>query len=234
MKLAFDTAGFPEQHGGMMICGIDWGGDPEKTMRDQDRDKYCRSFFSDDSSQWIMNRCIYRKRIVEWLGELGLKLESDPKKAGPLEKSISQINWLPDQSVNTAHQNNLARCTAEHDFFIQHLQHVRPSMVLFLSCDLLRALNTQPCLHKTEHILGKATSPVFESRELQVGERRHPRLKVGTQRFEKAFAVSLPHPAYWGGVADEYIAAFRDVVGPAMLQYLGRFRRQWSEPPDRQ
>jgi hypothetical protein len=223
-EVMFDTREFPEQRGGMLVCGINWGGDPATTSADPNRERYYRSFFSDASPE-VMNQCRYRDRILCWLSLLGLSLKTTPEDAGPLERSISQVNWLSDQTPDTSDQNNLTRCIAENEFFFRHLDYVRPSFILFLSCDLLRALNASQCLPEAESILGRrCADPGFSHQEVTVNGHRHPRFKVGMQRFDRSVAIALPHPASRRGVADAYIMAFRDSVGRVLAMYGDRIR----------
>ncbi len=223
--LQFDTKDYPEQKRGMLICGINWGGNPAVLQNDPNRARYHRSFFSDDSN-WVMNACKYRSRVLSWLRCLGLELESSPDRAGRLERSISQVNWLPTQSQNTHGQVNLQACAANWEFFLSHMRAVKPSLILFLSTDLLRALNTDPCLSQAMEILGKPGDMQFEHRDLVRNGMRHPRLKVGKQIFPEATAIALPHPGYRKGIADEYIKCFRNWIGEELREYA---RSQQSE-----
>jgi|GEM_PF-4272958 len=219
MTLQFDTASFPEQKCGMLVCGINWGGDKEDSITDPHRNRYYRSFFSDDSD-WVMNTCKYRSRILNWLTCLGLRLNTTPKSAGRLEKSISQVNWLPTQSQNTDGQDNFHACVENHEFFVEHLRVCAPSLILFLSADLLRALNTEPCLSRVQPILGQPGEMRFEHRDInKINGKQHPRLKVGKQYFSGATVISLPHPAYRQGILDDYIAEFREWIGVELEQY---------------
>lgn len=163
MDTVFDTACYPQQQRGMLVCGINWGGSAEVTWNDPNRDQYYPSFFS-DTSQWVMNSCKYRSRVLEWLKRLGMDLEGDPQKIERFEKSVSQRNWLSTQSVGQT--DSVGECARNDDFFFANLAAVNPSLVLFLSVDLLRALNAGPCLNKAETIFGKSEPPQFQSRDL--------------------------------------------------------------------
>lgn len=196
-------------------------------MRDPNRNRYYRSFFSDESDR-VINACRYRSRALEWLSQLGLKLETSPLRAGRLEKSIAQVNWLPSQSINTKGQNNYQACSRDWEFFMEHLRAVEPSLILFLSVDLLYALNSDPCRAHAIKVLGQPGDIQTEVRDLILQGTRHPGLKVGMQVFERATAIALPHPAYKRGVKDEYIASFRDWVGPALKKYA---QVQCEHPP---
>ena len=218
MPLQFDTKDYPEQRRGMLICGINWGGNAEALMSDPNRDRYHRSFFS-DGSDWVMHSSKYSSRVVSWLNHLGMMLQTSPPLAGRLEKSISQVNWLPSQSVSTQGQNNCEACAGHWEFFIEHLRAVEPSLILFLSVDLLYALNAEPCREHVADTLGRPGDIRVETRDLILSGKRHPRLRVGMQSFQRATAIALPHPAYRGGIADEYIACFRDWVGLELQQY---------------
>lgn len=225
--LQFDTQNYSEQKRGLLICGINWGGHSEDSMNDPNRDRYYKSFFSDES-KYVMNACRYRSRIVSWLNLLGLSLESDPRKVGRLERSISQVNWLPTQSVNTMNvdgRSSYEVCANDFDFFIEHLREVVPSFILFLSADLLRALNSERCLSQVQKILGSREEIKFGSKDLTLGAKQHPHLQVGMQFFSKATVVALPHPAYRKGIADEYIKLFDNWIGTELREY-GRAQRE--------
>jgi hypothetical protein len=168
-----------------------------------------------------MNSCKYRARVLYWLKLLGLDLETNPKKIGRLEKSTAQGNWRSTQSVNTREQSNIiVECIESNDFFFAHLCAINPSLVLFLSVDLLRAFNADACLGKAQEILGQADQPQFQTRNIILSGKQHPRLKVGMQFFRKTTVVALPHPAYRGGIADEYIASFSEWIGNELKLYM--------------
>lgn len=224
MTLQFDTQNYSEQKRGLLLCGINWGGSPEVSMNDLNRDRYHRSFFS-DNSEWVMNACRYRSRVLSWLNLFGLRLESSPQKIGQLEKSISQVNWLPTQSVNTHGQALPQVCASECKFFVQHLREVAPSFILFLSTTLLHALNTEPCLSQAKGILGIPEDVHFKSEKRTLKGNQHPPLKVGMQFFSNATVVALPHPAYKKGIADDYLKCFDTWIGAELREY-GKAQRE--------
>ena len=104
--------------------------------------------------------------------------------------------------------------------FSRICSRLTPSLVLFLSVDLLRALNAVVYLGKVEDVFGKAEAPQFQTRDLSLNGKTHPRLKVGMQVFRNATVIALPHPGYQRGIADEYIAGFDDWIGKELKAYM--------------
>src|SRR5205823_4701408 len=100
------------QRAGLMICGINWGSDPDGPQSTEEV-----SFFSDHH----VNDYVYRNRIVRWFALWGHPLEVTPEKAGPFERSIVQTNWWPDQSRTTGTTSVYDRCVREWANIEQHL-----------------------------------------------------------------------------------------------------------------
>jgi hypothetical protein len=195
---------------GLMICGINWGSDPDAPQSEEKA-----SFFSDRS----VNDEEYRDRLVKWFALWGHPLESTSEKAGPFERSIVQTNWWPDQSRTIETKSVYDECVREWGNFERDLAELQPAVILFLSVELMHALNSPACAAAAQRILGSASPPRVLTHDVQRDGRALKRFRVGFQNFERAEVVALPHPTGSVGLFDEYIASFTDEIAPVIARY---------------
>ncbi len=97
---AIVTKDYPENpHGGIMICGINFGlsqNDEDAELSDKYDSIEPKSFFSDRA---VCNY-YFRNRILKWLKDWGVLLETQTGKEGQLERSFFRANWIDSQSKN--------------------------------------------------------------------------------------------------------------------------------------
>lgn len=216
-NLCFDTHIFPESTNGLLLCGINWGGDPDDSSQ-VDASKYHYSFFS-DCDPLVINNCRYRNRIISWFYLFGHPLATKKGKEGVFERSISQTNWLPTQSRNMADLSIRNALTKEIGLFLQHLEFMKPRVLIFISTKLLRAFNDPKCLERAEEILGQGEPHSFVQKTVKCDGKQLTAFKVGFQDFQNCRVIALPHPASKRGVDDKYITAFAPEIGEILSDY---------------
>lgn len=206
---------FPEsRQGGLMICGINWGGAPDEGYV-WSRDVTGDSFFSDAR----FNDFPYRNRLLKWFELFGHSLATSEDKAGEFEKSIVQTNWLRSQSPNMRDKDLNAECVSEWGNFEFHIARLQPKLLMFMGVQLLDILNSPACAGPAERLLGPGGAPKWEIRDVRAGSSALRALRVGFQKRERAQIVAFPHPTGTVGLSDDYIAAFFDVVSPLISQF---------------
>jgi hypothetical protein len=218
MRLDLETKQYPENSlGGLMICGINWGGNPlEHKQHDE------QSFFSDASVQNYR----FRNQLVAWFKLWGHALTTERGREGPFERSIFHTNWLPDQSQSTIGRPIDTELVRHDTQFFRHVEVLKPRMIILCSVRLMRALNQPRCLVKAERLLGSANPPQYETKEISHAGRRLKRFVFGFQIFEHCNVVAVPHPSGSRGLDSEYVHAFRKEIYPL----LSDFRTRLSNP----
>lgn len=201
---------------GIVLCGINWGGDPHKVEPDNDNSKM-PTFFSDAQ----LNNYPYSRKIKRWFELWGHPLQEDSSMASDFEHSIAQMNWLTNQSKNMNNQNIRTECIKNKIEFFSRLELLRPRLIFFFSVNLLDALNDPSCIEDAKKILGKKKQELIKIQKdvpLMSGKKCR-RFRVGFQAFEKCEIVALPHPTGAKGINDAYISAFKDKIGPLITRY---------------
>lgn len=202
---------YPEnEQGGLLICGINWGGDPDESQEAEEK-----SFFSDSQ----VNAYRLRSRVVNWFRLFGHPLVEERGKEGPFERSIIQTNWLRGKSRNVKGKNLINDCSANAESLLCHLEKFHPRLILFLSNTLLMALNSPPCKSQVEEILGACQEPSYLQKDVVDNGNPLKRFTVGIQRFERCDVIALPHPTGRNRVSNAYIAAFREQIEPILSNY---------------
>lgn len=208
------TACFDENRaGGIMVCGINWGGDPNGEPSHESA-----SFFSDEA----VNNYPYRNRLLKWFNLWGEPLETKRGKEGAFERSIVQTNWLSDQTPTMHGRSIVEACVAKKSDFLFHLQTLRPRIILFCGSTLSKALNDPRCKAGAEGSLGVSTSLCWLQKHHRDADGKVcKRFRVGIQRFGQCDVVGLPHPTGCHGLSDDYIKEFR----PEISRILQTFRK---------
>jgi hypothetical protein len=208
------TAEFDENRtGGLMICGINWGGPEDDSPLA--KDEFGKSFFSD--ARFADGPSPYRRNILRWFSLFGQPLAGSEKDAGPFERSIVQTNWLSDQSPNVSGKALGPELLREWDNMVFHLARLKPRLLMFMGAQLLEALNTRECLSGCVRLFGPVTQPLrWENRPARRGEAAEG-VALGFQKFESLQVIGFPHPSW--PRSDDYIASFKDAVSPLIAAY---------------
>lgn len=202
------TALFPQnQSHGLMICGVNFGRDKNDERLDAagiDRSDPFKSFFSDKR----INDYRFRNNIVKWFRLWGFALEQEEGRAGDLERSIVQTNWLASAANNVKELNVERECIQQAEPFLSLCERLQPRLLLLFSADPLRALASAELRQRAEQVFGPIQG------EIEWVEKEAPDVKafkVGRLKFDKATVLSLPHATGTWGLSDQFIAA-QDVV----------------------
>lgn len=216
-ELNTTTASFTEnREGGLMICGINWGGSEDETPNDGDNlKKERKSFFSDaDVNNWP-----YRNRLLRWFELFGHPLRTTEDLSNQFERSIIQTNWLSSQSKNMAGKSIRAECISEWDNFAWHVQTIKPKIIVFLSVSLLDTLNSSACVENAKLILGDSEKAIYYKKTVPDNGKALKRFRVGVQNFKRTTIIALPHPTGSKGLSHKYIQAFKPEIYPILQKY---------------
>ncbi len=182
------TTKYYETVGGIMLCGINWGGGGGAATEIGLTER--RSFFSDVTTKNA--NYPFQSKIREWFKIWGYPLAND--EPGPLERSISQTNWIAEASRHADGfytQANLVQCAEEE--FLPVLEAVSPRLLIFLGVQHLPGAFAHPRLREREQdLLGPLKSECESHWHDRVGGGR--RFRATTMAFEHCFVLGLPHP----------------------------------------
>lgn len=206
---------------GILICGYEWG----NSKKDQELVAAgARVYHGDDAVKTFSNKSPkygdrafvwpYDKRVVKWfsLWEHPLSREG---LGGDFEKLIVQSNWCNSEAHKLEKGFWKRMVTPEQvDNFILHITELRPALILFMGSKFMTALNSEDIKSKFMSVMGAETQPRTVKQKAFSGRR----FKVGFQSFEHCEIVSLPHPSSSRGLRDDYIALFKNEIGPLIGQ----------------
>lgn len=202
------TKDYPENlKYGIMVCGINYG-----ESRDDEKCENLslaappekQSFFSDLS---VRKTDRFRNRIVKWLKNWGLELETAPGKEGPLERRFFQCNWLDTQSRSMKdgdYQITFSTLIKESDGFLALLSERKPSVIFFGGSILMDAAG---CIPKFADILGAPSEEKIYFGDLPGYRGR--RFRVRVRNFGSSIIIGLPHPTGSLGLSDRYMASIK-------------------------
>ena len=125
--------------GGLMICGMNWGGEQSLDPKCPSNAKKPPTFFSDTTNAYE-----YKDKIVDWFGYFGHPLKRVKEEARRFEKSILQTNWLTHQSKDTTKIKYPVDYVAGWENFERRLIALNPKLIIFLSVSLLDVFNSYP------------------------------------------------------------------------------------------
>lgn len=209
---------FPEQQGGLMICGYEWGGGDEETDSDEaprmDEDAICT--FANKNLRYgpAALGWPYDKRIRKWFSMWGHPLNHD--RPGEFEKSIVQTNWCNSQNSRMNGEYTALSNPAQVANFLDHVRHFSPRLILLMGSRLIDALQHPSTLERFEAIVGACTKP----RHAVQRPSSFRRFKISFQSFERCDVVCLPHPSSSHGLSDDYIALLNDDMRQRLADYL--------------
>lgn len=217
LESRFATRSYPEQTGGILLCGINWGGRDGDAMAALVRRR--QSFFADEAAGTYR----YKERILRWFSLWGFPLATKKAEAGPLEKSMAQANWLAERSERSGHRSQPAYLLEHFEEFRAVIEAKRPRLCFFfgacLGVALEKSLRDSSKREALEKILGPLDSlPRSTVRETQNGKRA----KLHEVRFARSLFLCFPHPTGAFGLTNEEVACFAPEVRAA-LEALGYF-----------
>lgn len=202
---------------GIMICGYEFGLNKEdQRIAESGETQFCDpgavTTFSNKSPMhgdrafgWV-----YDNRIIKWFALWGHPLSREGL-GGDFEKCILQTNWC-DTEGNRIEEDYFSKLTSEDQInnFIFHVAEFEPMLLFFMGSEMINILQDARVLPRFVEVVGQATSAPYELSRPFAGRP----FKVRLQEFEKCKVVSLPHPSGSWGLSDDYIALFKDDIGP--------------------
>lgn len=212
-----ETQIFKESYNGIVICGLNWGGtQSENDIYYKQEEK---SYFSHP-----MYNCRFRERLLKWFEIWGHKLETMDENASFLEKSISYTNWLNTKSKNLKGIDIFSELKNNTDNIINTINILSPKIIVFLSKQLIYALNEPAMLYKLRDTLGN--NKPFEEISLQKQfTENYKRFKIYKQEFDNCTIISLPHPSGSRGLKNEYIQLFREDMNTIFTIYKDNYNK---------
>jgi len=154
---------------------------------------------------------------LEWFENWGHQLEKAEPKLGKFERSISYTNWLTSKTTNI--KDIYKKCIKDYSSIFQTLNELKPRLMFLLSAQLLYALNSQDCLKIATQIFGKCEKPFFVQHDITYNGKKLRRFKIGFQKFDKCFVISLPHPTGSRNLDEKYIYSFRKEIGDIISEW---------------
>lgn len=211
---------FPEQTGGLMICGYEWGyskadqaADAAGRYPDIDWDVECTFAnkelrYGPHAKNWT-----YDNTIKKWFSMWGFELQSDPP--GAFEKSIIQTNWCDSEKHSMENDYSQLILPDQIDNFIKHIEHFRPKIIIFMGSQLIYKLQHPEVLERFQTTMGEIVKPL----EIKQKPFDGVRFKLGFQSFENCTVIGLPHASGSRGLSDEYLGFFKDDIAPIFDEY---------------
>ncbi len=224
MELNIAHTEYPQQQGGLMICGYEWGYSKEDQAKDENgvvhvfkKDAGCtfankEICYGPDALKWR-----YDNTVKKWFEMWGHPLQNLP---GDFEMSIIQTNWCntQDHSLNGDYSKLLDQ--EQVDNFIYHIEYFKPLVILFMGSQLIKALQNPKVIKRFEIICGKSVGNSETVQKPFSGRR----FEIVFQNFETCNVVCFPHPSSARGLSDTYIESFRDRMDKILQNYkLSKF-----------
>ncbi|UNU73439.1 hypothetical protein LU293_00540 [Moraxella nasovis] len=153
----------------------------------------------------------YDNRIIKWFELWGHRMDRDGL-GDDFTKSIMQTNLSNTQANRVEDYEEIA---AGIDGFVEFLQALEPSVILFMGSKNSDFINRAENLPKIEAVLGKQLG----ERVVETAETSGAKFRVIFQDFEHCRTVTLPHPSGSVGLSDEYIAKFAPRIGEILREY---------------
>lgn len=204
---------YPESYGGMILCGMNWGGvspnsDPVKGD--------WATFFADDAT----NSDRFQQRLKHWFSFWGHPLYPDNTPC-VLDRAISQTNMFLDQSKSF----NLINRTADDwkfamETFAETVSELRASGVLLFS----KTIADKTSKYAMQGVAPKWTEVI--GTDLAWDQCRYGRLKLRTATGAKLPFVSLSHPNYY--TANSFVEASREFMEPWISGIIQEYRKKQS------
>ena len=191
---------FKESKGGILICGINWGGDPNG-KDDGNSGKYA---FTDKEH----NSFRYSETLIKWFEAWGIKLDRS-SNPGPLERSFIQTNWCDSQSKNAGGISD--RDYARTELFKLITEYQPRAIVLTAVCLFRRFLK-----RASEAGLGEVK--VQESYPLKTETGKQ--FRVWLAEYDKTNVLAVPHPSRFASIIGKSITAWGKPARTALSKVI--------------
>jgi hypothetical protein len=187
--------GFNDKHG-ILLCGYEWGGDPDAADVDLARLETIEHTFSNKAPAYGKEALNWRydQRLIKWFGLWGHPL-SQEGLGGDFEKTLVQSNWRDTQAPTLKDEDIEKKLLdpEQVENFLFHVERLEPRVIFFLGIKQIECLQSPKVLPGFEAIAGKRRE------EPRIVKKDHPgrQFRVGSGFREHArdrLAASLRHP----------------------------------------
>lgn len=172
---------FKESKGGILICGINWGGDPNGKD-----DGYSGKYAFTDKEH---NSFRYSETLIEWFKAWGIKL--DRPNPGPLERSFIQTNWCDSQSKNAS------GVSYDRTELFKLISEYQPRAIV------LTAVSLFPRFRSRAGEAGLREVKVHEPYLLKTATGK--RFRAWLAEYDKANVLAVPHPSRFASIIGKSI-----------------------------
>lgn len=200
-KSNIETQIYKESYNGILVCGLNWGGTPtdDNSNFKQNEKKY----FSHEMYDYR-----FRNRILSWFKLWDIKIETEEEKIGSFEKSIIYTNWLCSKSENLDGIDTLSQLKTNYTQIIHTIKVLTPKIIIFLSKNLMYAINSDEILAKVTKVLGDNGDIENLHEQGYVKESKLKRFVVLKQQIGNSLAYSFPHTR--SSVSNQYIKLYKN------------------------
>ncbi|WP_104712700.1 hypothetical protein [Helicobacter cetorum] len=188
---------------GLVICGIQMGGDESHAKNDiPDSKKYFSAITH-----------MYQRTIIKRFELWEHPLETEESKMSGFEKSIIGIEWIDGHCPKTS--GTIEELSKHSERILKLLKDLEPRLLFLHGKYMLEVLNSVDMKSSVEKILGKALNKpscierVCDSKG-SVGE-------VSFQKFENCQVIQFPHPRR--AITDDFVKSFKVEIKPLIDEY---------------
>jgi hypothetical protein len=223
LRISIAHTEYAEQHGGLMICGYEWG----YSKADQEADEQ-----PPPATTPLEAECTFANKDARFgAAALGWRYDSTIKRwfdlwghplnrsmPGQFERSIFQTNWC--NSMNHSMEGDYSRLLAPENAqnFASHVRHFSPSVILLMGNQLFPAIHNPSVFGEIVPIMGEPVGAPIVVQKPFDGRR----FKLSFQSFSRSEVVCLPHPSSSRGLSHAYIELFTPEVGQILAAYRSR------------
>ncbi len=174
---------FKESAGGILICGINWGGDPNGKD-----DGYSGKYAFTDKEH---NSFRYSETLIKWFEAWGIKLDRS-SSPGPLERSFIQTNWCDSQSKDAKGLTDYSRTG-----LFELIKKYQPRAIVLTTVSLFPRFQARaaeagikPVKVHEPYLLKTATGKQF---------------RAWLAEYDKANVLAVPHPSRFASIIGKSI-----------------------------
>ena len=190
---------FKESKGGILICGINWGGDPNG-KDDGNSGKYA---FTDKEH----NSFRYSETLIGWFKAWGIEL--DRPNPGPLERSFIQTNWCDSQSKNAS---GVSGYDYDHTELFKLIKEYQPRAIV------LTAVSLFPRFRSRAGEAGLMEVKVHEPYLLKTVTGKQ--FRAWLAEYDKANVLAVPHPSRFASIIGKSVTGWRQPARFALSKVI--------------
>jgi|GEM_PF-4230535 len=221
----FDIAKFPEQRGGLLVAGIEYGTsgvEPDSDIESWENARGADPFYSNPSTRFR-----YRTRAIRWFEILGAEFCHGLRPPTPLERRIQSTNWLMRARKNS-NLTTVQDLAGGSGLFAAAVRSFDPSVLVLMGIRLFDlVIGEGPKSERTRAAFSSHFGP-FEAKPNREdyfvfsqppAPRKTKRFRFGIARFEKLIVMGFPHPTGSRGLSDKHLQ--EPGVHQALVSALG-------------